>query len=175
MATNTGDGYIRISADISECMAVFDGFNVNRHAIQRRLLSTIGTGARLAVKRNLDNYLHRKSGTLYRSIRSVMSKSGRSVIITNNASSGKPTAKDGRDARYGFMLAAGYTIQAKTSKGLTFNIHGQWFKKHSVTVKPKDYVEPTVEKYVDSADAHQRLDKELQRQIDYWDKRLSKG
>ena len=97
------------------------------------------------------------------------------VIISNNADSGKNTAKDGRTARYGFMLAAGYTIEAKTDKGLTFNINGQWFRKHSVTVAPKDFVEPSVERYVGSSECEQRIDKEFQKQVNYWEKRITGG
>jgi len=42
MAQNTGDGYIRIGADISECMRFFDGLDVNKKAIQKNLLRTVG-------------------------------------------------------------------------------------------------------------------------------------
>ena len=164
MAQNTGDGYIRIGADISECMRFFDGLDVNKKAIQKNLLRTVGTGAKQATKKNLN-----------KSITSRLSRSGKSVVISNNADSGKNTAKDGRTARYGFMLAAGYTIEAKTSKGLTFNINGQWFRCHSVTVHEKDFVEPSVDRYVNSADCGARLDKEFQKQVDYWERRITGG
>ena len=175
MAENTGDGYIRIGSDISECMKFFDGLDVNKKAIQKNILRTVGTGAKQATKKNLNHYLQRRSGTLYKSITSRVSRSGKSVIISNNADSGKNTAKDGRTARYGFMLAAGYTIEAKTDKGLTFNINGQWFRKHSVTVAPKDFVEPSVERYVGSSECEQRIDKEFQKQVNYWEKRITGG
>lgn len=175
MAQNTGDGYIRIGADISQCMSFFDGLDVNKKAIQKNLLRTVGTGAKQATKKNLNHYLRRRSGTLYKSITSRLSRSGKSVVISNNAESGKNTAKDGRAARYGFMLAAGYTIEAKTSKGLTFNIDGQWFRCHSVTVHEKDFVEPSVDRYVNSADCGARIDKEFQKQVDYWERRITGG
>lgn len=175
MATNTDDGYIRITADISECLAFFDGLEVNKDAIRANILRRVGTGGKQAVKRTFGSYLHKRSGELYRTIKSVLPKKGKSkaVVITNSATSDKPTSKDGRNARYGFMLASGYTIQGKNGGLLTFNIDGHWYRKHSVTVRPVDWVEPTVEKYTNSADCHQRLEAEFQRQIDYWDKRIS--
>lgn len=169
----TDDGYIRVSADINEALRFFDGLDVNRKAIKKNLLRSLGTGAKNAVKHSYGQYLRKRTGTLYRSITSKVSRTGKSVVISNNAESGKNTAKDGRAARYGFMLAQGYTIEAKTSHLLTFQVNGQWVRKHSVTVKPVDWVEPSVERYVSSADASQRLDKEFQRQVNYWEKRIT--
>ena len=169
------DGYIRVGADISECMEFFNGLDVNKKAIQKNLLRSVGTGAKQAVKKNFNHYLKRRSGTLYKSVYSVMTRSGKSVVISNNAESGKNTAKDGRAARYGFMLAAGYTVNAKEGSCLTFNINGKWIRKHSVTVRPKDWVEPPVERYVGSADCAARLDKAFQKQVEYWERRITGG
>jgi len=167
------DGYIRVSADINEALRFFDGLDVNRKAIKKNLLRTIGTGAKNAVKHSYGQYLRKRTGTLYRSVTSKVSRSGKSVVISNNAESGKNTAKDGRAARYGFMLAQGYTIEAKTSHLLTFQVDGQWKRRHFVRVEAKDWVEPSVERYTKSADANQRLDKEFQKQVNYWEKRIT--
>ena len=71
------------------------------------------------------------------------------------------------------MLASGYTVEAKDdSKLLTFQIDGKWFRMHSVTVQPKDFVQKPVENYVESLDCSNRMEKTLQKQIDYWDKKL---
>lgn len=168
-------GYVRIGSDLREAMAFFDGLDVNKKAIQRSLLRSVGVGARQAVKTNFGNHLHRRSGKLKKSVKSLVARSGNSVVISNDAESGKNTAKDGRAARYGFMLAHGYTIEAKEGKTLTFNINGQWIRKHSVTVPPKDWVEPSVEKYVASGECKARLDKEFQKQVNYWEKRITGG
>lgn len=165
--------WIDMKADVSECLRFFDGINANKVAIRKKLMGRVGTGAKQAVKKNFTNYLHKRSGTLYKSVYSKVSRNGGIVIITNNADSGKPTAKDGRNARYGFMLASGYTIEAKTPTGLTFQINGKWIRKHSVTVSPKDWVEPSVTKYVESGECKTRLDKEFQKQVDYWNKRIT--
>lgn len=171
----TDDGYYRIGADIKEAMAFFDGLRVNRKTIQKNLLRGVGVGARQAVRQNMGHYLQRRTGTLYRSVTSKVSMSGKSVVISNTAVSSKATSSDGRLARYGFMLASGYTIEAKTSRGLTFNIDGKWVTRHAVTVRPIDWMEPSVDRYVASAECSRRLDKALQKQIDYWEKRIRGG
>lgn len=166
-------GYIRVSADINEALRFFDTLDVNHKAIKKNLLRTIGTGAKGAVKRSYGNYLRRRTGNLYRSVTSKISLSGKSVVVYNTAESGKNTAKDGRAARYGFMLAAGYEIRDQNVETLTFQIDGMWKRRHYVKVEARDWVEPSVERYVRSADAKQRLDKEFQKQVNYWEKRIT--
>lgn len=167
------DGWVDMKADVSDCLKFFNGLDVNKVAIRKNLMRRVGTGAKQAVKKNFTHYLHKRSGTLFKGVTSKVTKYGGAVYITNNVDSGKPTSKDGRVARYGFMLASGYTIEGKTPTGLTFQINGKWFRKHSVTVAPKDWVEPSVNKYMASGDAKARLDKEFQRQVDYWHKRIT--
>lgn len=169
------DEALSVKTDVSEALELFENLNVNRKAITKNLMRTIGTGAKQAVKKEYNHFLHKRSGTLYRSITSKVSRSGTEAIISNNASSGKHTAKDGRIARYGFMLASGYTITPKHHTTLTFQVNGQWVKKYMIRVQPVDWVEPPVEKYVESGDAKDKLDKALQKQVDYWDKRLGGG
>ena len=165
--------FITVKADIDECLNFFSGLDVNRKAIKNKLLSAVGTGAKQAVKRNYGATLRRRTGTLYKSIFSKVKWDGTGVYVSNRANSGKPTGKDGRNARYGFMLAAGYTVEAKTPKGLTFNINGKWVRKHSVTVAPKDWVEPAVIRYARSADCSSRMETAFQKQIDYWERRIT--
>lgn len=179
------DGFISIETYIDDAMKVFDGFDVNKNQIQKRLMRTTGIGAKNYAKKNF-KVLHSRTGKLKKSITYVLGTDGKKVVITNNAESGKLTARremirggtrygKAQKARYGFMLAHGYTIESKTSKGLIFQIGGKWIRKHKVTVKPKDWIEPPVDRYVDSMELKQRLDAELQRQIDYWEKRLTKA
>lgn len=169
------EGVISIRADVKECFDFFHGLDVNHKTIRSYIMRSVATGAKRAVKRGYGETLHRRSGTLYKSITAKVKAYGTKVYVSNNADSGKPTAKDGRTARYGFMLASGYTIEAKTAKGLKFNINGKWITKHSVTVQPKDWVEPSVQRYVDSSEFDTAVDKAFQNQIDYWEKRLAKG
>ena len=175
MADNNESKTISVKTDVSEALELFEGLDVNRKAITKNLLSTVGTGAKQAVKKSYNHYLHKRSGKLYKSISSRVARSGDYVAITNNADSGKHTSKDGRLARYGFMLASGYNITPKHARFLQFQVNGQWVRKYNIRVAPVDWVEPPVLKYVDSGDAREKLDKALQKQVDYWDKRLGGG
>jgi len=171
MAKKLDDGVISINADISDAMAVFNGLDVNRKAIQKKLLSSVGTGGRQAIRRNYRSVLKKRSGTLYKSIRSYVKSNGSAVVFTNSADSGKNTGKGGKAGRYGFMLASGYDVEAK-DKLLTFQINGKWFRMHHVHVDAKDFTEAPIERYVDSLDCKNRLETALQKQVDYWDKKL---
>ena len=173
MARKLGEGVISIQADIKDAMAYFEGLNVNRKSIQKKLLGSVGTGGKQAIKRNYRSVLKKRSGLLYKSIKSYVKRNGSAVVFTNTAESGKNTGKGGKSGRYPFMLASGYTVEAKDdSKLLTFQIDGKWFRMHSVTVQPKDFVQKPVENYVESLDCSNRMEKTLQKQIDYWDKKL---
>lgn len=172
MAKKFGEGVISIEADISSAMAVFNGLEVNKKTIQKRLLSSVGTGGKQAIKRAYSSLLKKRTGTLYKSIKSYVKSNGSAVVFTNSADSGKNTGKGGKRGRYGFMLASGYSIEAKGEHLLTFNINGKWIRKHSVTVSEKDFTQGPVERYMDSIDCQNRMDKTLQKQVEYWDKRL---
>ena len=180
----TGD--LSIKTSIEDCMKFFDGLEVNRTQIQSRLMRTTGQGAVNAAKRGFGNTLKNRTGNLKRHIRYVMGSKARYVTVYSDADSGKATGgtrdtKRGwsrekrRIARYGFILAWEYTINATKPWGLRFQVGGRWVTKHSITVRPKDWIEPSVVKYADSYDLHSRLDKELQKQINYWEKRLTGG
>ena len=171
MAKVLDEGVISINADISDAMAYFNGLEVNKKAIQKKLLSAVGTGGKQAIRRNYRSVLKKRSGTLYKSIRSYVERNGSAVVFTNNADSGKNTGKGGKAGRYGFMLASGYDVEAK-DKLLTFQIDGKWYRMHHVHVDAKDFTEGPIERYVDSLDCQNRLDTALQKQVDYWDKKL---
>lgn len=171
MASKLGLGVISINTDITEAMAVFNGLDVNRKSIQKKLLGSVGTGGKQAVRRNYRSVLKKRSGLLYKSIKSYVKRNGSAVVFTDTAESGKNTGKGGKSGRYPFMLASGYTVEAK-DKLLTFQIDGKWFRKHSVTVQPKDFMEAPIERYVESLDCSNRMEKTLQKQVDYWDKKL---
>jgi len=167
------DGIISVEADINECLRFFNGLDVNKLAITRNILKAVGQGARSVAKKNLNKTLQRRTGNLYSHIRYVIAS--KTVDIYSDAESGKRTGKHNKPARYAFMLASGYTIEAKTPKGLTFNINGQWFRKHSVTVAPKDFIEPPIDRWVGSADYKARVDKAFQQQVNYWEKKITGG
>lgn len=176
MAEKIAAGIISLEAELSECYRLLDGLTHNHKTVRKYIMRAASTGGRQYVKRNYRSVLHKRSGTLYKSITSYVDSSGYKIIFTNNANSGKPTSKDGRLARYGFMLASGYDIKPKAgNKVLTFNINGKWVRKHSVTVQPKDFTESPVDRYFDSADCSARMEQATQKQVDYWNKRAEEG
>ena len=181
-------GSVSVKTDISDCMKFFDGLDVNRRRIQERLMRTTGQGAVSAAKRGFGRTLKVRSGNLKRHIRYVMGWKADYIKVYSDAQSSKATSgsrdtKRGisfsspRLARYGFMLASGYTIRDVNCETLTFrdSRDGSWVRKHEVTVKAKDWLEPSVIRFADSTDLTQRLDKELQKQINYWEKKITGG
>lgn len=166
---------IQVKAQIDECLKLFDGMNANKKMIRKYLMRSIGTGAKRAAKQGYGAVLSKRSGKLYKSIKSNLRFDGSKLYITNDADSGKNTAKDGRAARYGFMLASGYTIEGKTDRGLTFNVNGKWITKHKVTVPPKDWIDPPVNRYMEGPRSDEDLEKALAKQVAYWEKRLTGG
>ena len=96
MAKKLGEGVIGIKAEISDAMAVFNGLDVNRKAIQKKILASVGTGGKQAIRRNYRSVLKKRSGTLYKSIRSYVKRNASAVVFTNNADSGKNTGKGGK-------------------------------------------------------------------------------
>ena len=181
-------GPISIKTDISDCMKFFDGLDVNRNQIQSRLMRTTGQGAVIAARRGFGKTLRNRTGNLKRHITYVMGDKGSRVTIYSDANSGKATSgvrtsrrlltygishEHRRIARYGFMLAKGFTAGAATSWGMRFQVGGRWVTVRTLRVAPKDWLEPPVIRYADSYDLHNRLEKELQKQIDYWEKRIT--
>jgi len=172
MARVVDEGVISLKTDIAGAMNLFNDMQVNRKVITKKILQAVGTGGRTAMRRAYRSVLKKRTGTLYKSIKSYVRKNGYELVFTNNANSGKKTSADGRIARYGFMLESGYTIpKNKTDKLLTFQINGKWFRMHSVEVKPKDFTEKPLEKYTTSVDMQERMDKALDKQLEYWEKR----
>lgn len=174
MAEKFGAGIISLEADFKEAFAMLDGLEYNSKTVKKRVLSAFGTGGRQAIRRNYNKVLHKKTGTLYRSIRSYVYRNGSRIVFTNDAESGKNTAKDGRPARYGFMLASGYEITPQKAKALSWEANGERFFSKRVKVEPKDWVEDPIDRYSDSADAENRMEKAMQKQVEYWEKRAEK-
>ena len=171
MAQELGQGVISIKADVIECIRFFDGLGVSEKTIGRAIMTQVGQGGRIAARKAYPGILHKRTGKLFKSIHFTKFKNGQSILFSANADSGKKTSKDGRLARYGYMLASGYTITAK--KGwLTFFADGKWHKVKSVHVDPFDFIERPIERYIDSHDAKERIDKAFDKQLQKVGKRL---
>ena len=167
-----GNGIISIKAEVDTAVRYFDTLGQSERTVTRAIMNQVGQGGRKAIRSKYSSILHKRSGKLYKSIKYSIFDNGKSVIFSINASSGKKTSKDGRNARYGYMLSSGYTITAKNRKYLTFNINGKWIKKKSVTVTPRDIVEGPIDRYMSSGDLKNRIDKAFDQQLEKVKKRL---
>lgn len=177
MAEYLGDGIISIKADITEAQKFLTELGLKKKTINKALLRSAGTGGRQAIRRNYKNVLHQRSGKLYKSITSYVYRNGTRVVFTNDADSGKNTAKDGRIARYGFMLASGYTVESKSkTKPMRFLASdGKWVTRWKFSVDKNgngiDWVEAPIRRYANSPDLETRLNTAFQKQIDKWEKK----
>lgn len=165
MAQYIGNGIISIKADVDECLRFFDGLGASDKTISKAIGTQVGQGARLAVRKYYPSILKKRTGKLYKSIyyKATSSK----VVIGANADSGKHTARDGRIARYGYMLAAGYTIQPKT----IFK-NGKKIERKGYTVEPRDFVERPVDRYMESGELKRRIDNAFDKQLKKIEKKL---
>jgi len=167
-----GNGIISIKADVDECVMFFDNLGKSEKSISKAIMTQVGQGGKQAAKKHYPSVLHKRTGNLFRSIVFKTYKNGKTVVFSANANSGKKTSKDGRIARYGYMLASGYTITAKNNGYLTFNVNGQWVKKKSITVAPRDFMEKPIDRYMESGDLKQRMDKAFDKQLEKVAKKL---
>jgi len=190
MAYINSDQVVVVKTDIEDCLKFFDGLDVNRRKIQERLMRTTGQGAVRAAKQGFSRTLRNRTGNLKKHIRYVMGSKAEYITVYSDAQSDKATSglrtsrrflkygitrEHRRIARYGFMLAHGFIARATSSWGMRFQVGGQWVTKFSVEVFSRDWLEPSVVRYADSTDLHNRLESELQKQIDYWEKRITGG
>ena len=171
MAEVLDQGVISIKADIKEAQDYLSQLGYKRTTINKAILRFVGTGGRQAIRKNYKSILNKRTGNLYKGITSYVYRNGTKVVFTDNVDSGKNTSKDGRIARYGFMLASGYTIKPKNGKALMFEKNGTKIFSKEITVKPKDWVEAPINRYVESGDCNLRIEKAFQSQIDKWNKK----
>jgi hypothetical protein len=158
-----------VETDISEALSYLESLGANRHKSMRRILSSIGVASKNEVKKAYKSWaLSKRSGSLYKSIRSKVIRSGKAVVI--DASAHSQTNK----VFYGYSLAKGALIEAKANKYLTFQIDGKWKKVHSVQLPERDFVVTPVKKYLATTAFKQKLDQIVQREINRLEKDKTK-
>ena len=171
MAQQIGSGIISVKAEVDQVLRYFDGLGASDKSITKGIMTEVGKGGRKKARAYYPAVIRKRTGRLFKSIRYKVYKNGQSVIFSANADSGKKTSKDGRLARYGYMLASGYTITAKKD-WLTFNINGKWVKKKSVTVAPRDFIEAPIDRYMDSGELRESMDNAFEKQLKKIEKKL---
>lgn len=158
---------ISVKADLDDVMETLSEIDGNKEKMRRRVLSGIASAVKSKVKRSYSALLHKRSGTLYKSIQSKVSRDGRLAIVSPSATS--------NGVRYGYVLAKGTTIVPKKANTLTFQIDGKWIRKHSITLPERDWVEKPAKDYIDSPAYKAKLDSLVQKEIDKAEKRKAKS
>ena len=153
-----GETLINVKADVDEAMRMLEGLQGNRNSMRRRILSGIGTAVKQHVKSRYSSMLQKRSRTLYKSVTAKVFKSGAAVKVSPRA--------EHENRLYGYALAKGSTITAKEGEFLTFKIGDKWVRRHSVTLKPRDWIEAPAKQYLASSSYRERLEQLAQKEID---------
>lgn len=157
--------FISIETDFSEAMALFDNLEKGQKTIRRHILAGVGTSAKNKVKKLYKTYgLKNGTGALFKSIKRRVIRSGEAVIIDANARSQKQVL-------YGYALAKGAAIRAKSDDYLTFQIDGKWVKTHEVKLPERDFIAEPVNEYLKTNAFRQQLDRLAQKEIDKLEKK----
>ena len=153
-----GETLINVKADVDEAMRMLEALHGNRNSMRRRILSGIGTAVKQHVKSRYSSMLQKRSRTLYKSVTAKVFKSGAAVKVSPRA--------EHENRLYGYALAKGSTITAKEGEFLTFKIGDKWIRRHSVTLKPRDWIEAPAKQYLASSSYRERLEQLVQKEID---------
>jgi len=160
--------YIQIKTDIDDIKNVFNQYEINLPTLTKRILGKVGMGSKKAIKSNYNGYFKTR-GNLYKMISYKVRKSGNSVIVYSFATNGGEGTSY-KAVKYGYVLAHGATINAKTNY-MTFQINGEWKKVKSVTIPSRSWFNTPVEKYIGSAAYNDDLEKVLQDQLNKYFKK----
>lgn len=155
---------VSVEADISEPVRMLQELGAKRTRSMKRVLGKIGTAAKAPVRKACRSTgLHKRTGTLYKSIRSKVMRNGAAVIIRAGAQ------RDGK-ILYGYALAKGSTITAKKGRTLAFQIDGKWVRVHSVKLPMRDFVEAPVRKYLATPEFKAKLDRIVKKEVEMAEK-----
>lgn len=156
--------FVSVETDLTEVMELFDNLEKGQNRIRRNILAGVGTSAKNRVKKLYKTYnLQKGTGALYKSIRRKVIRSGKAVIVEAGARN--------KQILYGYALAKGSAIRAKSDEYLTFQIDGKWVKVHQVKLPERDFVSEPVNDYLKSTALRNQLDKLAQREIDKLEKK----
>ena len=157
--------FIEMETQLDDAMELLNGIQHNEQRIRKSVLGMFGTKAKNAAKRNYTSVLHKRSGYLYKTIRKYTYTNGKAVVITAH--------RNEDTNRYGFVLAHGATIEPRNHKTLTFFSNGKWVRRHSVTIKSKDFIERPVLDYVSGSQIDKDLENITQRIIEKTEQRAA--
>lgn len=152
--------FIELQADFEDVYDQLDELGKKRRQIVRYVLSNVTRLTKNKIKKDYNLYLHKKSGNLYKHIKSKLYRNlDWSYIISD--------ARGSNNVGYPFVLAAGAEIKPKKEDGcLTFQIDGKWIRKKSVTIPARDYINAPAKKYLGSSEMKKDMDFYLQKKLD---------
>jgi len=156
--------FISVQTDMSDAMKLFDGLEKGQKTIARHLLAGVGTSVKNRVKKEYRALFKKTSGNLYKSISRRVVRSGKAVVIDTKA-------RAANQVFYGYALAEGSTIRAKSSNYLTFQVDGKWAKKMEVKLPSRDFVAAPANRYLSSPEYREQLDRLVQKEIDKLEKK----
>lgn len=160
--------FISVETDIDEALHLLDTININSKKLTRKILSGVGSSTKNKIKKSYKSLLKKNTGNLYQSISRGIIASGKAVII-------QPKARGTNQVFYGYALAKGSIIFAKNQKNLTFKIGDKWIKKQSIKLPQRDWFEAPANKYIGSEAYKQQIDRIVQKELDNYDEKVSKG
>ena len=151
---------VSVEMDITEPIMMLQKLGARKTQAMKRMLGKIGTAAKAPVRKAYRSTgLHRRTGALYRSIRSKVMRSGAAVVVSAGA------LRDGK-VLYGYALAKGSVIDAGKGKLLAFQIDGKWVRTRKVTLPKRDFVEAPVRSYLSSPAFKAKLDQIVNKEIE---------
>ena len=159
--------FIELETQMDEAVELLGDFVKNEQRTRKSILSQVGTKAKSKAKRDYKGILHKRTGNLYKSIRKYVYHNGRAAVVTAHNPSDP--------IRYGFVLAHGTTIEPKNHKVLTFQIDGKWYRRNSVVLKPKDFIEGPVMDYVNSPQIDRDIENITERIIKKTEERAARA
>lgn len=172
---------VSIKADIDKAERLLDGVGRDRY-VTRNIMRGVGKAAKKEVKdKYFSSGLHRRSGTLFRSIQSWTTNNGETAVVAPKRSKySKAERAQGKrgyktDVSYGYMLAHGATVTAKNGGYLTFKVNGRWVKVRQTRYEAHDFVEKPIKKYLESASFKTKMDELAQKEIDRIEKKMNGG
>ena len=155
--------FVDIQTDLTEALNELEGFEKERKQIKKNLLRTAAQKARKKVKASYAQYLHKRSGELYKSLTYKVWKDGSEADVY-------PTKK------YGFMLSAGFTTPKQPGPLLTFKIGDKWIKTYGpITVQARKWTTGPAYKYLNSSELNRDLEDKLQKEVERIEKKYAKA
>ena len=157
-----------LETDFNEALRMLGRLGVDKQKAMKRMLGSIGTSAKAKVKKAYKTFgLHKETGNLYKSITRRVVKSGKGVIVE-----AKSRTDDG--IFYGYAIAKGARITAKSGGYLSFQKDGKWIRAKSVKLPERDFVAKPVTDYLKSQAFKERFDALVQKEIDRVEKETTK-